>query len=146
MTEQFARLYKSLQIPQSVVEEITATLRKSHKDKTQFHRTMLEGYQKEYQKLEARIENMYEDKLDGSITESFYDKKREEYRSKQQEITDRISRLGIADEEYYLTSEYLLQLANRAYELFMSSKAEEKRQLLKLTLQNLKLEGKKVEF
>jgi hypothetical protein len=28
----------------------------------------------------------------------------------------------------------------------MSSEAEEKRQLLKLTLQNLKLEGKKVEF
>ena len=82
----------------------------------------------------------------GGITESYYNKKREEYRSKQQEITDRISRLGIADEEYYLTSEYLLQLANRAYELFMSSKAEEKRQLLKLTLQNLKLEGKKVEF
>ncbi len=57
-----------------------------------------------------------------------------------------MSGLGFADEEYYLTSEYLLQLANRAYELFMSSEAEEKRQLLKLTLQNLKLEGKKVEF
>ena len=37
-------------------------------------------------------------------------------------------------------------LANRAYNLFISSEAEEKRQLLKLTLQNLKLEGKKVEF
>ncbi|MBA7576001.1 hypothetical protein ES708_17838 [subsurface metagenome] len=45
-----------------------------------------------------------------------------------------------------MTSEYLLQLVNRAYDLFMSSEAEEKRQLLKLTLQNLKLDGKKVEF
>ncbi len=51
-----------------------------------------------------------------------------------------------ADEEYYITAEYLLQLANRAYDLFLSSEAEDKRQLLKLTLQNLKLEGKKVEF
>ena len=39
-----------------------------------------------------------------------------------------------------------MQLANRAYELFMSSEAEEKRQLLKLTLQNLKLEGNTVKF
>ena len=61
-------------------------------------------------------------------------------------MTNRISRLEVADEEHYLTSEYLLQLANRAYELFMSSEAEEKRQLLKLTLQNLKLGGTKVEF
>ena len=52
----------------------------------------------------------------------------------------------MADEEYYLTSEYLLQLANRAYDLFMSSEPEEKRQLLKLTLQNLRIEGNSVEF
>ena len=82
----------------------------------------------------------------GRITESYYNKKREEFRAKQKGISDKISRLGFADEEYYLTSEYLLQLANRAYDLFISSEAEEKRQLLKLTLQNLKLEGKKVEF
>jgi len=146
LTKQFAQVYKSLQIPKDVIEEITASLRKSHKDKTQFHRIMLEGYQKEYQKYETRIEAMYEDKLDGSITESYYNKKREEFRAKQKDISDKINRLGFADEEYYVTSEYLLQLANRAYDLFMSSEAEEKRQLLKLTLQNLKLEGKKVEF
>ena len=52
----------------------------------------------------------------------------------------------VADEEYYLTSEYLLELASRAYDLFMSSEAEEERQLLQLILRNLKLEGKKVEF
>ena len=80
------------------------------------------------------------------ITERYYNKKREEFRAKQKGISDKISRLGFADEEYYLTSEYLLQLANRAHDLFISSEAEEKRQLLKLTLQNLRLEGKKSEF
>ena len=80
------------------------------------------------------------------ITESYYNKKRKEFRAKQKEISGKIASLGIADEEYYLTSEYLMQLANRAYDLFMSSEAEEKRQLLKLTLQNLILDGKKVEF
>jgi len=77
------------------------------------------------------------------ITESYYNKKREELRAKQKGIFDKISRLGFADEEYYLTSEYLLQLANRAYDLFISSEAKEKRQLLKLTLQNLKFRGQK---
>jgi site-specific DNA recombinase len=146
LTVQFARMYKSLQIPLDVIEQITGTLRKSHQDKTQFHRTMLQSYQDEYQKYETRVEKMYEDKLDGKINESLYNKKSEEYRLKQQELRGKISRLSIADEEYYLTSEYLLQLANRAHDLFMSSEAEEKRQLLKLTLQNLKLRGKKIDF
>ena len=146
LTEQFAELFKSLQIPQYIVEEITNTLRNSHKDKSEFHRTLLGNYQSEYQKYETRIETMYEDKLDGSITESFYDKKREEYRAKQKELSGKISRLNIADEDYYLTSEYLLQLANRAYDLFVSSEVDEKRQLLKMVLQNLKLEGKKLDF
>lgn len=75
-----------------------------------------------------------------------YIKKHEEYRLKQQELSNKISRLGGGDEEYYLTSEYVLQLASRAYDLFISSEGEEKRQLLKLALQNLKLNGKKVEF
>ncbi len=48
-------------------------------------------------------------------------------RAKQKEISDELTRLSTADEEYCITSEYLLQLANRAYELFLSSEAEEKR-------------------
>jgi site-specific DNA recombinase len=75
-----------------------------------------------------------------------YNKKSEEYRLKQQELRGKISRLSIADEDYYLTSEYILQLANKAYDLFLSSEAEEKRQLLKLTLQNLKLRGINIDF
>ena len=45
-----------------------------------------------------------------------------------------------------MTAIYLLELANRAYDLFKSSEIEERRQLLKLTLQNLVSQGKKVQF
>ena len=80
------------------------------------------------------------------ITESFYDKKHEKYGAKQRHISDQVSRLAFADEEYNVTSEYLRQLANRAYDLLLSSEAEGKRQLLKPTLQNLRIEGNSVKF
>jgi len=54
--------------------------------------------------------------------------------------------LHLADEEYYLTSEYLLKLAFKASELFESSKPQEKRLLLKMTLQDLRLDGKKARY
>lgn len=57
-----------------------------------------------------------------------------------------MNKLHFADEEYYLTSEYLLKLASKASKLFESSEVHEKRLLLKLTLQNLELKGKIVRF
>ena len=55
-----------------------------------------------------------------------------------------MSKLHFADEEYYLTSEYLLKLASKANELFESSEMKEKRLLLKMALQNLELSGKNI--
>jgi len=51
-----------------------------------------------------------------------------------------------AKDNYCLTANYLLNLANQAYDLFLSSEIEEKRQLLKLLLQNPNLDGKKIRF
>ncbi|MCL4339449.1 hypothetical protein M1271_07240 [Patescibacteria group bacterium] len=57
-----------------------------------------------------------------------------------------MSKLRFAYEEYYITSEYLLKLASNAGKLFESSEAYEKKLLLKMTLQNLELKGKKARF
>lgn len=82
----------------------------------------------------------------GRITKDKYEEKRKEYRTKQKEIKDKMNKLHYADEEYYLTSEYPLKLAQNAGKLFESSEAHEKRLLLKMTLQNLVLDGKKARF
>ena len=76
----------------------------------------------------------------------FFEKKRDQYREEQKEILAKTKNLQVADEEYYLTSQCLLQIASRAKELFESSEPDEKKQILQLTLQNLTLEGKKVRY
>jgi len=57
-----------------------------------------------------------------------------------------MNKLHFADEEYYLTSKYLLKPALNAGKLFESSQVHEKRLLLKLALQNLTLAGKKARY
>ncbi len=146
LTRQFAEVFSSLQLPEEVLEDIINALKNTHDDKSEFRKTILNQYQSDHQKYQNRIELMYEDKLDGSITESLYEKKRNEYRAKQKDINKKITKLQFADEEYYLTSEYILKLASRASELFESSEPMEKRLLLKMTLQNLELKGKKAQF
>ncbi len=49
-----------------------------------------------------------------------------------------------ADDNYYITAKYLLELANRAYDLFVSSEVTERRQLIKLVLSNVRVEGDRV--
>ncbi len=46
----------------------------------------------------------------------------------------------------YQIKEYLVELAGKAYELFKRSELEERRQLIKLVLSNLRIEGKKVRY
>jgi hypothetical protein len=80
------------------------------------------------------------------ITESYYNQKREEFRTKQKEPQKKMGKLQIADKEYYISSDYILNLASRAAELFESSEPIEKRQLLRFALQNFQLDGTLVRY
>lgn len=70
-----------------------------------------------------------------------YDRKYQEFRASQKETKYKIDNLNKADHEYYITASYILSLANRAYDLFLSSEPMIKRQLLKLLLQNCSIDN-----
>ena len=51
-----------------------------------------------------------------------------------------------ADKEYHITANTVLNLAQRALEIFESSEPQEKRQLLNFVFQNLELRQKNLEY
>lgn len=51
-----------------------------------------------------------------------------------------------ADDSFRITVSALVSVASRAYELFASSKNEQKRQLINFMFSNLKLNGDKLEY
>ena len=75
-----------------------------------------------------------------------FNKKLKEYKEKQAELEAKMQSYTDADENYYLTANITLNLAKKAYEIFQSSEPEEKWQFLNFLLQNLKLEGKRLNF
>lgn len=80
------------------------------------------------------------------ITESEYDNYQQQFQDKINDIEARLALLKNAEDNYYTTAECVLRLAKHAHELFVGSEVEKKRQIVKLTLQNLRLEGKKVVY
>ncbi|KKR17720.1 MAG: Resolvase [Candidatus Levybacteria bacterium GW2011_GWC1_40_19] len=146
ITEQFGKLFKKLQLPEGVVDETIETLRNVHLGKSEFREEQVKKLSEEKEKYAKRIEEMYLDRLDGRITADGYDKMYKAFKLKIDEIDTKLFNLQKAEDDYYLTSEYILRLLQNAYNLFVSSEIEEKRQLLKLILQNSVLDGRLVKY
>lgn len=141
ITRQLEVVFKNLQIPKDILEQLTETLNTVHKDKVEFHAHHFNKLTKEHAQITVMLDNLYLDKLKGSITESAYDKFYTSLKEKLTDITVQLSQLQEADDDYYITVKLLLNLSSRAFDLFKSSEVEEKRQLIKLVLSNLRLDG-----
>ena len=111
-----------------------------------FHRFHMSNLKKEYDTIKARISKMYDDNLDGRITNDMYDKKLKEYKERQGTLITEMRMHSDADEEFYLTANTVLKAAKRALDIIKSSEPQEKRQFLNYLLQNSKLDGQNLAF
>lgn len=139
-----SELFDQCKIPEVEMPRLQETLKEAHGGKVKFHKEQVTHHNTEIAKLQKRIEAAYEDKCDGSITQSQYDQYRIKWRSQQKLHERKLARLNQADEQYYITISYLLQIAARGKELFMAAEPSEKRELIGLLGQNLLLDGKTV--
>ena len=146
ITEQIGSVFKRLQIPDWVLEKVVENLNNVHQDKMDFHNKQFDKLSNEQKDLTKIMDNLYMDKLKGRITDDQYDKYFQSFQEQKADITTRLGMLQEAEDNYYITAKYLLELANRAYKLFESSEVEERRQLIKLVLSNLRVEDKKVRY
>ncbi len=135
-----------MHIPEGALDWLVTSLKTSHEDKKEYHDRIMDNLKREHKRLEIRIEKMYEDKLDGRITNEIYDKKFKEYEKKKEDLLIQMQKHDDASESYYIDACKVLELASRACEIFESSEPEEKRQLLRFLLQNCELRGKNLRF
>ena len=143
ITRQIGEVFKRLQLPLEIVEQIIQTLSTLHEDKMKFTTKRLDDLTREQRSVTIMMDNLYMDKLKGRITETAYDKYNQTFRAQLDEINGNLDRLQEADNNYFITAKYILDLTSRAFELFVGSEVEEKRQLIKLVLSNLMLDGEK---
>ena len=146
ITEQIGNVFKKLQVPDHIMQKIIEALKITHESKINFREKQYDELNKEHEIYVKRLDKLYLDRLDGCITDNEYDKYYQSFRDKIADIDTRLSILQEAEDNYFITANYLLELSNRAYDLFKRSEVEERRQLIKLALQNLRIEGKTVRY
>ena len=80
------------------------------------------------------------------ITQPFHDEIANELELKQQELNDRLKMLTSDNKSFQLTASYLLDLAQRADQLFRESDEGLQQKLLEYVLSNIELNDKKLSY
>ncbi len=146
ITKRLGEVFKRLQMPPEIVSEITSTLDEVQKTKTEFYDKHLNELKRKQKENNTMLDNLYLDKLKRRITEEQYDKFYTTLREEGEDIAIRLEQLQEADDNFRITAKYVLDLSNRAHDLFINSGFEEKRQLIKLVLSNLRMEGENIVY
>jgi hypothetical protein len=92
--------------------------------------------------LRRRLEQAYIDRLDGKITEEFWEAKSAEWQEEEQALLASLRELERAENpERALDRVRILELANKAHSLYVTRTPQEKAKLLRMVLSNCVVEA-----
>ena len=136
VARQFGEAVAAIQIDDEVMDWIGVALRESRADERRACRAQIAELEKAHAKLQRRLDAMYEDKLDGAVSPQFYDRKRQEWRSEQEEIASRVNSLHGDSDKHVDDGIRLLELARAAPALYERQEAHEQGRLVRYVCSN----------
>ena len=132
LTQIIAKELERLHIKPEVMAVMVKALRESQEEKKDYHSEAIDRLNAEFKELEAKVDTAYEDRLNGHIDVIHYEKKTKELIERQQRIAGDIKRLGNANQSYFEAGIQLLEVAQRAKEIFLEREGQERQRFLKL--------------
>ncbi len=139
LTHQFADVVKKVHIDDNTLSAVKQALLDSHKDELEFHKKRLDILTAQKTKLENRLHQIYIDKIDGKVTEEFFDKTTDQWQEELNEIKSAIAKHENADSNYLAQGLHILELCNKAYSLYLRQSPAKHAKLLQYLLSNCTL-------
>jgi site-specific DNA recombinase len=139
-------LIASIRIPSETVPLIINELKRRHDNQQLYYSNGIQVTRKEYDKTATRLKKLTYERLDGKIGSELYDDLVTELTSKQDELNDKLEKLTNSNKSFLVTASYLLDLAQRAQELFNNSHEELRQKLLGFLLSNIELYDGKLSY
>ena len=138
---QLSQVLKNIYIPDDVLLNLNNSLTQEQMTSRSEKKQQRERLQQRLSSVLRHIDQSYLDKLDGKIEEDFWRKKTSEWRMEEQQIQMAIQGLEQANPDQLLTAKRTLELANKAYFLYVTQTPVEKGKLLKMVLSNCRFDG-----
>ncbi len=100
--------------------------------------------QRRLTEVQRRMDQAYTDELDGRISEDFWARKAQEWQLQEQQILLALKALDEAKPDRILDGLRILEVANKAYFLYLKQDPTEKAKLLRMVLSNCLLDSASV--
>jgi|GEM_PF-319005 len=146
--KQLINAFNQLQVKSPrLAEWIRKALKESHKDTIEYYTTSLDELNARYKLIEERFEKIYDDKIDGKITEEFYNKKFKQYTDEKDKVTESIQKHANASSQFYQLAINIYDISQQAKAIYLKAKdTDKKRQLLRLVFEKITIDEGKIYF
>jgi len=139
------QILKDIYIPDEILAQLQRSLLHDEGRDEAHGKSEKERLRCRLAQLRRRAEQAYVDKLDGKITEAFWEAKSSEWNQEEQQIHMALDGLKQPSPEKMWNGIRILELANKAYFLYVKEQPAEKAELLRIVLSNCKIDAASVE-
>jgi len=146
IAEQFAMAVKRVSLKADDIDWLIKALKESHQDEISFHETRVDDLHKQQKLLHKRLDQIYDDKLDGIIEEGLWLRKQKEYKQELAFVEKSLAQHSKANLYYIDSGVQLLELAKNAYRLYEKQSPHQQRKLLNFLLLNSSLKDGNLDY
>lgn len=143
---QMLPIFEGLHIGEEPAEIVKRKIIADRSEDDNFRDKQLDSLEKQVNAMNEWIDKLYDDKMGGLIDEEMYQRKSKDYTGRRDEAEGNLETFKNSGFDTFELSVNLVDLANRACEIYKKREAEEKRLLLRMLLSNPNLRDKKVEY
>jgi DNA invertase Pin-like site-specific DNA recombinase len=136
LDQEFASSLEELVMPPAVVRWLEAELAESDQAEATAVDQLVRRHQTELARSQSRLDLLYDDRLDGRIDPTTYDRKAQEIREQRQQIQKRIAEAQQRPDPSASQTVDLATGISQTSNLFQSQSAAERRKLLRLVVQD----------
>jgi site-specific DNA recombinase len=142
LSERMGELLKQIYVPETIARTIVDSLDADRHRSERKRQEQMAAFKQRLTALRTRMDQLYEDKLDGKVTEEFWKHKQAEYADQERTIETALSSLSTPiTSDRVLTVQRIFELANKAHFLYVTRNSAERGQLLKSVLLNCATDG-----
>ena len=142
MAERLGQVLQAIRIPDDVLTQLEESLLTDKTHEQTLRMRQAERIEQRLDLLRKRLEQAYVDRLDGKITEEFWEAKSTEWQEEEQTLLASFRELERAENpERALDRVRILELANKAHSLYVTQTPQEKAKLLRMVLSNCSVDA-----
>jgi site-specific DNA recombinase len=134
--DRLGQVLKDIHIPDAILAQLQESLLNDQEQRDAVALEQQERYNQRVAQIGRRMDLAYQDRLDGKITEEFWVKKSTEWQQEEMQIRESLKSFEKVQPEQYLNASRILELANKAYFLYVRQDHAERAKLLKMVLSN----------